>query len=155
MFVNSIICYRDHFSNVAKNFNEAEMLTTHLSNNTQAAHPTPAPVIQQHQQHTHNAKLESLPRPKFTLNMTEAQWQFTTMQWEAYIAQTPASDAQLVQQLRAACDKDLLQRVYDCGTFDSLNTTALLITVIQIPTGGRDIMLVAEPDCFAFQRLCE
>ena len=51
--------------------------------------------------------------------MAEAKWQFTSMQWNAYIAQTPASDIQKVQQLWAACDKDLLQRVYDCETFSS------------------------------------
>ena len=54
--------------------------------------------------------------------MTESQWQFVNMQWEAYIAQTVASEIQRVQQLRAACDKDLLQRVYDCGNFSSLET---------------------------------
>ena len=58
---------------------------------------------------SHKARLESLPRPKFSLNMTEGQWQFTNMHWTAYIAQTPASDSQKVEQLRAACDKDLLQ----------------------------------------------
>ena len=75
-----------------------EMLTTHLSTHTQAAHPPPAPVQPQPQQHTHHAKLESLPRPKFTLNMTKAQWEFINMQWEAYIAQTSASDIQKLQQ---------------------------------------------------------
>eukprot|EP00092_Neocalanus_flemingeri_P103983 GFUD01133121.1.p1 GENE.GFUD01133121.1~~GFUD01133121.1.p1 ORF type:complete len:120 (-),score=23.55 GFUD01133121.1:44-403(-) len=80
---------------------------------------------------THNAKLESLPRPKFSLNMTEAQWQFVTMQWGAYIAQTHASDIQKVQQLRAACDKDLLQRVYDCGTFASLDTMDLFLSKMK------------------------
>ena len=108
-----------------------EMLTTHLSTHAQSAHPPPAAVQQQPQQHTHNAKLESLPRPKFTLNMTEAQWEFINMQWEAYIAQTPASDIQKLQQLRAACDKDLLQRVYNCGTFNSLDMTALLISTMK------------------------
>ena len=45
---------------------------------------------------------------------------------------SPASDIQKVQQLRAACDKDLLQRVYDCGTFSSLNTVDLLLAVITV-----------------------
>ena len=49
------------------------------------------------------------------------------MQWTAYIAQTPASDSQKVEQLRAACDKDLLQRVYDSGSFSALDTVALLL----------------------------
>ena len=59
--------------------------------------------------------------------MTEAKWQFILMQWEAYIAQTPASEEQKVHQLRAACDKDLLQRVYDCGNFPNLNSVNLLL----------------------------
>ena len=49
------------------------------------------------------------------------------MQWTAYIAQTPASDSQKVEQLRAACDKDLLQRVYDSGSFSALDTVVLLL----------------------------
>ena len=107
-----------------------EMLTTHLSNHTQAAHPTPAPV-QNNQRVGHNAKLESLPRPHFLLNMTESKWEFAKMQWDAYIDQTPASDEQKVQQLRAACDKDLLQRLYDCGSFASLTTVQLLLVKMK------------------------
>ena len=59
--------------------------------------------------------------------MSEGKWQFINMQWTAYIDQTPASDTQKVEQLRAACNKDLLQRVYDSGSFRSLNTVALLL----------------------------
>ena len=80
---------------------------------------------------THNAKLESLPRPTFTLSMTEAKWQFISMQWEAYIAQTNSSTVQQVQQLRAACEKELLQRVYDCGIFSSLDTVELLLSKMK------------------------
>ena len=36
-----------------------------------------------------------------------------TMQCTAYIGQTPASDTQRVEQLKTACDSDLLQRVDD------------------------------------------
>ena len=39
------------------------------------------------------------------------------MQWEAYLAQTPASDVQEVLQMRATYDMDLLQSVYVCETF--------------------------------------
>ena len=45
--------------------------------------------------------------------MTEGRWKFIKTQWTAYIAQTPASGTQKVKQLRAVCDKDLLQRVYN------------------------------------------
>lgn len=63
--------------------------------------------------------------------MTEAKWQFTKMQWDAYIEQTTVSDDQQVQQLRAACTKDLLQRVYDCGNFTQLNTVNLLLAKLK------------------------
>ena len=57
-----------------------------------------------------NTKLESIPRPKFKSNMTESQWLFTRMQWDEYINQIPnTSPGQKLQQLRAACEQDLLQ----------------------------------------------
>ena len=34
-------------------------------------------------------KLERLPRPTFSLNMSEAKWSFTEMQWGSYISQNP------------------------------------------------------------------
>ena len=105
-------------------------MTKQLEVHSSAVHTHPGNVGQ-HPRVTHNAKLESLPRPKFSLAMTESKWQFINMQWEAYIAQTNASTEQKVQQLRAACDKDLLQRVYDCGNFTSLTDTALLLAKMK------------------------
>ena len=107
-----------------------ELMIKQLEVHSTAVHPPPGgggggPRV------THNAKLESLPRPNFTLSMTESKWQFTNMQWEAYIAQTNASTVQKVQQLRAACEKELLQRVYDCGTFSSLDTVELLLSKMK------------------------
>ena len=85
-------------------------MTKQLEVHAASVHPTPGGMPPTHRQ-THNAKLESLPHFKFTLNMTESQWQFVNMLWEAYIAQTVASGLQRVQQRRAACDKELLQRL--------------------------------------------
>jgi hypothetical protein len=93
-----------------------ELMTKQLELHASSVHPPPGGGGG-HGHVSHKARLESLPRPKFSLNMTEGQWQFINMQWTAYIAQTPASDSQKVEQLRAACDKDLLQRVYDSGSF--------------------------------------
>ena len=107
-----------------------ELMTKQLEVHSLAVHPPPGGVGGQPRV-THNAKLESLPRPTFSLGMTESKWQFTNMQWEAYIAQTSASTDQQVQQLRAACDKELLQRVYDCGSFASLNTTAMFLSKMK------------------------
>ena len=84
-----------------------ELMTKQLELHATTVHPPPAGGGGGARV-SHHAKLESLPRPKFTLNMSEAKWQFTNMQWTAYIAQTPASDDQKVEQLRAACEKDLL-----------------------------------------------
>ena len=86
-----------------------ELLRDFLQQHKESVHPTATG-----QRVGHNAKLESLPRPQFTLNMTESKWQFVNMQRDAYIDQTPYSDEHKVQQLRAACDKDLLQRLYGC-----------------------------------------
>ena len=79
----------------------------------------------------HTAKLESLPRPKFTLDMSESQWQFTQKRWDAYIAQTVASEDQKMEQLQAACDVKLLQCLYDSGTIDFLDTTQKMITKMK------------------------
>ena len=63
--------------------------------------------------------------------MTEAQWEFTMLKWIAYISQTNASPEQKLQQLRAACHQDLLQRVYDAGNFTGLNTVELLLASMK------------------------
>ena len=60
------------------------LLTTHAQSvhgvgGTQQATPT-------------GSKLEKLPRPVFTLNMSESQWSFTVIQWENYIKQSNCID---------------------------------------------------------------
>ena len=107
-----------------------ELMTKQLELHASSVHPPPGGGGG-HGHVSHKARLESLPRPKFSLNMTEGQWQFINMQWIAYIAQTPASDSQKVEQLRAACDKDLLQRVYDSGSFNTLNTVDLFLNKMK------------------------
>ena len=49
------------------------------------------------------SRLEKLPRPVFTLNMTEAAWDFKVIEWESYIQQSTATDNAKLLQLRAAC----------------------------------------------------
>ena len=47
------------------------------------------------------SRLEKLPRPVFTLNMTEAAWDFKVIVWDSYIQQTPVLDnAKLLLQGR-------------------------------------------------------
>ena len=95
-----------------------------LSLHTSAVHG-----VQQQQPHVcqTGSRLEKLPRPVFTLNMTEAAWDFKVIEWESYIQQTTATDNAKLLQLRAACDDGLRSRVYDSGDFASLNTVALLL----------------------------
>ena len=76
-------------------------------------------------------RLEKLPRPTFSLEMTQNEWAFKESQWRAYISQSVVPDKVKVQQLQAACDELLLRRVYDAGGLDSLNTEELLISQIK------------------------
>ena len=89
-----------------------------LNQHTQSVHgggQAPAPQT---------SKLEKLPRPTFTLNMTESQWSFTKIQWDNYIKQSAVSESVKLMQLQAACDDNLRQRVFDTGTYSSLTTEA-------------------------------
>ena len=76
-------------------------------------------------------RLEKLPRPSFQLEMSQAEWAFKHSQWKAYISQTPVSESVKVQQLRAACEDDLLRRVYDAGNLADMNTETLLLTQVK------------------------
>ena len=56
-------------------------------------------------------KLETLPRPNFTLDMTQADWSFKESQWQVYISQHPVTEQVKIQQLKAACDEPLYQSI--------------------------------------------
>ena len=90
-----------------------QLLQLHDKNVHPSAPPNMNPVT---------AKLERLPRPVFTLSMTEASWQFKVIEWKSYIGQTPTTPENKLLQLRAACDDDLRQRVYDSGDYAGLDT---------------------------------
>ena len=105
--------------------NMMSLLTLH----TQAVHGVGgAPA-----QHTtpSQSKLEKLPRPTFTLNMSESQWSFVKIQWDNYIKQTPVSPAVQLMQLQAACDGSLQQRIFDTGTYPSLSTADLFLAKMK------------------------
>ena len=53
------------------------------------------------------------------------------VQWQAYISQGTVTPAQSLQQLQAACNPDLLQRVYDTGSYSSLTSTTLFIAAME------------------------
>ena len=76
------------------------------------------------------SKLEKLPRPVFSLDMTESDWQFKEIDWNSYIEQTSCSDNTKLLQLRAACDDSLRQRVCDSGGWN-LGTVPLLLARIK------------------------
>ena len=96
-----------------------------LTQHTHAVHATGQ------QQASQAGKLEKLPRPTFTLNMTESQWSFTKTQWDSYIKQTVVPESVKVMQLQAACDKDLRQRVFDTGNYDSLTTEGAFLSKMK------------------------
>ena len=70
-----------------------------LTNHTQAVHGGGGqgqPILA-----TGHSKLEKLPRPTFSLNMTESQWTFKKLQWDNYISQSVVSPAvQLMQKYK-------------------------------------------------------
>ena len=76
-------------------------------------------------------RLEKLPRPSFSLEMSQSEWSFKDAQWSAYISQSIVREEVKVQQLQAACDQDLLRRVYDAGGLDTLNTEELLMAQLK------------------------
>ena len=77
-------------------------------------------------------KLEKLPRPTFSLNMTESKWNFTKDQWTNYIGQyRNAEEATKLMQLQAACHDDLRNRVFETRNFETLNTTDLFLAKMK------------------------
>ena len=77
------------------------------------------------------SKLEKLPRPTFNLQMTEAQWTFTKLQWHNYIGQSPVPDAIKLSQLQAACSEALRQRVFDTGIYSNLTTPDMFLNKME------------------------
>ena len=63
--------------------------------------------------------------------MSEAAWDFVKTKWDAYIGQVTTTADQKVQQLKAACSPELLQRMYDSGSYPSLTTEELLLTEME------------------------
>ena len=106
-----------------------ELLNSFLTNHTNSCHPTP--TVPQPAAGQQSSKLEKLPRPVFTLGMSESAWEFVMVQWNTYIGQGTVSASQSLQQVQAACSADLLQRVYDTGTYSTLTTTALFLSAME------------------------
>ena len=69
--------------------------TKHGVTGHQAAAPAAAPSAAP-------SRLEKLPRPVFSLNSSEATWNFTKTLWDAYISQTATTEPMKLQQLQAA-----------------------------------------------------
>jgi hypothetical protein len=105
-----------------------DLLNSFLTNHTSSCHQT---AVSQPVAGQHSSKVEKLPRPVFTLGMFESAWEFVMVQWNAYIVQGNVSPAQSLQQLQAACSADLLQRVYDTGSYSTLTTTVLFLAAME------------------------
>ena len=63
--------------------------------------------------------------------MSESKWNFTVMQWNNYISQSPVTDETKLMQLQAACNEELRQRVFDSGQFYTLTTPALFLAKMK------------------------
>ena len=100
-----------------------------LKIHTAAEHAT-APAVSE-ERAASAPRFEELPRPTFTLDMTQAEWAFKESQWVAYIGLSAVSDQVKVQQLKAACEESLLRRVYDAGGLDSLNLLSQIKKLAQ------------------------
>ena len=103
-------------------------MLTLLNMYLQMVHPNtnaPAPAA------AASVRLDRLPRPTFSLNMSEAAWDFTVLQWDKYIQQVPTSPATKLNQLGAACDAPLHQCVFDSGDDKSLTTAELLLAKMK------------------------
>ena len=102
-----------------------------LQKHTDANHRAPQGDQSNGQASISNSKLEKLPMPTFSNDMTQSDYAFKESQWEAYIGLSVTSEQVKVQQLRAACDEDLLCRVYDAGGLQGLNTEKDLLKQIK------------------------
>ena len=103
-----------------------ELMVTLLTQHTQSVHGGNTTA-----QSGQGSKLEKLPRPTFTLQMTESQWTFTKLQWDSYINQAQASNETKLNQLQAACSDTLRQRIFDTGTYSNLSTAALFLQKME------------------------
>ena len=103
-----------------------ELMATFLTQHTNSVHTVTQPL-----QASQGNKLEKLPRPTFNLQMNEAQWSFTELQWKNYINQTPVSDAVKLTQLQAACSEPLRQCVFDTGLYSTLSTPELFLAKME------------------------
>ena len=108
-----------------------EMMFNLLNIHSQAAHgvaehQAAAPVTA-----TATLRLEKLPRPIFSLNSSEAMWNFTKTLWDAYNSQTAVTDSVKLQQLQAVCDKVLLQRLFDTGMHATLDKVELFLAKMK------------------------
>ena len=116
-----------------------EGMISQLFIHTQAAHGAPAPAAPPAAaaapapaQAAAGPKLEKLQRPTFTLHMTESKWNFTVIRWDNYIGQQPnASESTKLLQLQDACNEELRQRVFDSGTYSTLNTVDLFLAKMK------------------------
>ena len=99
-----------------------DLMVNILAQHTQSVHGG-APATQP----SHTSRLEKLPRPTSSLQMTKSQWQFKKIQWNHYINQSTVPEATKLTQLQAACDESLRQRVFDTGLYNTLTSEKLFL----------------------------
>ena len=128
MAPNPITCSKDGCDfTTPPNIPNWELIIKALELHVQACHATP-----NHTGPVSKEKLEKYPRPTFSLGMSEGDWSYAEINWNSYIGQTPVSPQEQLLQLRAACEDDLLRRIYESGDFMNINTVELLLARMKL-----------------------
>ena len=63
--------------------------------------------------------------------MTESQWKFIKLKWDAYITQSPVQDNTNLMQLQSTCNMELKQRVLNTGTYSQPDTLDKFLAKIK------------------------
>ena len=93
------------------------------------------------------SRSEKLPRPVFSLNMTEKDWQSKEIEWNNYIEQNPYSENAKLAELIVACDDSLIQKVRDSGGLNLHTVTLLLDRIRELAVEMKQAVLVQEFLC--------
>ena len=78
------------------------------------------------------SRVKHADRPEIDLGLNENQWSFFIAEWESYKRRTRIQNAQLTDELRACCTKELRETISDFvgkTTLESLSEVDLLAKI--------------------------
>ena len=104
-----------------------DMLTTHLSTHSQAAHPPQ----QQGNATSSSSKTAKKTRPSVTNQMSEESWRFFLDEWSRYKRQTGIKDQELLDELWGCMTDELRQLAFAEGGTTNLTTEDLMTIRIK------------------------